>query len=229
MYIICEIRAWLCFRNKPVIIRIIDYKLNYLYMDRLRFPVFFFFIFLMSCSRERKLSENDYKWMPYVGNETLIFRSNTGILDTIFLLKKDTFLLNAQPLSLIPIQYQSVSIFCKHSDSVIQDSSVRYLESYFCSIRTTKNNHAILEVRLNTKDAFFPQLGPIKLDSLSRVVPITLKTKYNQYHDVYVIKSEDFLGFLNKRHGFVTKIYWSKTKGLVRFDKRDSVYWELAE
>jgi hypothetical protein len=38
---------------------------------------------------------------------------------------------------------------------------------------------------------------------------------------------EDYFGFLYQRSDFVTKVYWSKSKGLVRYDKKDGVYWEL--
>ena len=47
---------------------------------------------LTSCRGTYRLSDNDYSWMPYQGNETLVFSSNSGNIDTIFLLKKDTLI-----------------------------------------------------------------------------------------------------------------------------------------
>jgi len=82
-------------------------------------------------------------------------------------------------------------------------------------------------VNLLTKDAVFYRLGPINLDSLNKVTPIVLETKKNRYKDVFVINGEDYSGYFRDRYDFVTKIYWSKSKGLIRFDKKKNAYWEL--
>lgn len=181
----------------------------------------------MSCSRTRNLSQSDYEWIPYRGNDTLIFASNTGGIDTIFILKKDTIWDYPDAQSSVGLQCEVVRVFCQHTDSVIQDKSVRYLGNDFYSIRKAKNGHTILEVNLLTKDVVFYRLGLINLDSLNKVKPITLKTKEKQYNDVYVINAEDYLDSFRKRHSFVTKIYWSKSRGLVRYDKENGNYWEI--
>jgi hypothetical protein len=49
------------------------------------------------------------------------------------------------------------------------------------------------------------------------------------FNDVYIIEGEDFLGTLYQRSNFVSRIYWSKSHGLIRYDKKDGKYWELAE
>lgn len=167
--------------------------------------------------------------MPYKGNEVLVYVSNLGNRDTISLLKKDTIWSYPEAQAIVDFEGELVRVFCKHSDTVILEKSVRYLENDFCSVQTTKSGHSILEVNLYTKDATFYRLKPIKLDSLDKVKPVILKTKYAQYNDVYIINGEDYLGSFRKRYDFVTKIYWSKTKGLVRFDKQNNIYWELME
>ena len=50
--------------------------------------------------------------------------------------------------------------------------------------------------------------------------------EYDDY--VYIIEDEDWVNF-KKRSDYITKIYWSKSKGLIRYDKKDSVYWELSK
>ena len=196
-------------------------------MDKLRLLVMLSLVILMLCSCKSRLSKKDYKWMPYTGHEVLIFNSNLGNRDTISLLSKDTIWSYPEAQSIFGFVGEMVTVFCKHSDSVIQDKSIQYIENNFCSVKENKNGHSVLEVDLNTKDATFYRLSLIKLDSLDKVKPVVLKTKYAQYNDVYIMDGEDYLGSFRKRYDFVTKIYWSKTKGLVRFDKQDSVYWEL--
>jgi len=184
---------------------------------------------LMSCGQTNKLSEEDYKWMPYKGNETLVFISNTGNVDTIFLLKKDTLLAYPEAQSLNGIKYEVVSIFCKHSDSNMPNGKHRYLKNFFFNVGKAKDNNAEMEILLSAKDANFYRLSPIKIDSLNKEKPVTLQTSYGQYDDVYVINAEDYLGTFHQRSNFITKVYWSKSNGLIRYDKKDTVYWELAK
>ncbi len=51
-------------------------------------------------------------------------------------------------------------------------------------------------------------------------------TKAKAYNDIYVIDDEDWLNF-KQRSNYVTKLYWSKSQGLIRYDKQDGVFWEL--
>ncbi len=60
------------------------------------------------------------------------------------------------------------------------------------------------------------------------VKAIKLQTQYAKYTDVYVLNGEDELGY-GKRSDFITMLYWSKSQGLLRYDKKDSVYWELVK
>lgn len=185
-------------------------------------------LFLVSCGRLNKLSEEDYSWMPYMGNETLVFKSNIGETDTIFLLKKDTGMVYAEPQSLNGIKYEMVSVFYKHSDSKNPPhNKPRYLENHFLEIEKSKDNRAEINIMLSAKDAHFYRLSKIKIDSLSKIRPVTLQTSFGQHDDVYVIEGEDYLGSFFQRSNFVTKLYWSKSSGLVRYDKKGDVYWEL--
>jgi len=190
-----------------------------------------FFIFLtlieVSCSQKSHLSATDYNWMPYKGDETLVFVSNTGITDTIFIMKKDTIWGYPDAQSLVGLQCEVVRVFCRHTDSVIQNKTIRYLENNFCSIQKNKNNHAVLTINLLTRNVAFYRNGLIDLDSLNKQSPMILKTKQKQYNDVYIINSEDYLGSFHKRDNFVAKIYWSKSRGLIRYDKKNGIYWEL--
>lgn len=184
---------------------------------------------IMSCSQTNRLSEKDYEWMPYKGNETLVFKSNERDTDTIFLLKKDTAFAYAEPQAINGVKYEVVSIFCKHSDPYISGEKHRYLKNTFLRVEKSKDSHAELHILFSAKNAEFYRLSPIKIDSLSKNEPVLLKTLYGQYDDVYVINAEDYLGNLHQRSNFITKVYWSKSNGLIRYDKKDTVYWELAK
>ena len=194
-------------------------------MQRVHF--LFSILLLMSCGRTNKLSTEDYKWMPYKGNETLVFRSNTGMKDTIFLLKKDTILGYGDPLSLSGDPYEVLTIFGKHTDPT--GGEHRYLENNLFEINKGKNKLTELDILFSAEDAWFYKLKGFKIDSLEKERPIAFKTKYGDYHDVYVFNGEDYSGTFAQRSNFITKLYWSKSNGVIRYDKKDSVYWELAK
>lgn len=189
-----------------------------------------FFIFsisvVVSCSRTNRLSQKDYKWMPYTGSETLVFKSNTGIEDTVFLLKKDTLLAYPEAQSLTGILYEVLSVSGKHTDPT--EGEHRYLENNLFKINKAKDKLAEIDIFFSAADATFYRSSKIKLDSLEKEKPSMLPTQHANYNDVYVFNGEDELGY-GKRSNFITKLYWSKSNGLVRYDKRDSVYWELSK
>lgn len=180
--------------------------------------------FFVSCDQKNKLSEEDYLWMPYVGNESLVFKANTGGTDTFFILKKDTLWAYPQAQAFAGIEYEVVTVLCK-SSSLNQPGSDRRYDLF--KVQKAKDNRAELVFDLLAKGAEFYRLTAVKIDSLSKIKPVTLQTSYGQYDDVYIISHDDFAKDFYNRSNFVTKLYWSKSSGLIRYDKKDSVYWEL--
>ena len=173
--------------------------------------------FLTSCRGTYRLSEEEHKWMPYKGNETLVFASTTGETDTILFLKKDTLIAYPEAQALNGKTYEVVSIFARNSSGASKD---------FVELQKSKDKKARLHFNLSTKDANFYRLTGIRIDSLAKQQLMSLATKHKTYNDVYVIDDEDWLNF-KQRSDYVTKLYWSKSEGLIRYDKQDSVYWEL--
>jgi hypothetical protein len=182
-------------------------------------------LFMNSCARTYKLSEHDYNWMPYSGNETLVFKSNTGRLDTIFLLKKDTGYGYADQYSANSSRYSILSVFCRHTDEVIEGKKY-YSENHLLQIIKREDNDAEFNVRVYADNAWLYRRSRISIDSLEKEKPIRVVTNNRSYDDVYVINGEDHSGY-GERSNFITKAYWSKSNGLIRYDKKDSVYWEL--
>jgi hypothetical protein len=184
--------------------------------------------FLTSCRGTYRLSEEEHRWMPYKGDETLVFSSNTGDTDTIFFLKKDTLIAYPEAQALNGRTYEVVRIFCRHTDASTPDDRHRYLDNDFVELGKSKDKKARLHFNLSAKDANFYRLTGIRIDSLAKQQFTSLATKQKTYTDVYVIDDEDWLNF-KQRSDYVAKLYWSKSEGLIRYDKQDSVYWELTK
>lgn len=193
-------------------------------MNKQLVPILFSFILLVSCGRTNMLSKEDYSWMPYTGDETLVFRANTGELDTIYLLKKDTMLAYPEAQSISGIKYEVVAVFCNHYGRNKQNPGGSY---YLLQVQKAKDNHAEMVFHLSVDSAELYRLSPIKIDSLRKENPITFQTSGKEYDDVYVIYPDDYAKDFYNRDDYVTKLYWSKSYGLIRFDRKDSVYWEL--
>ena len=157
--------------------------------------------------------------MPYKGNETLVFSSNTGDTDTIVFIKKDTLIAYPEAQALNGKTYEVVRIFAKYSNGASRD---------FVELQKSKDKIARLHFNLSAKDAVFYRLTGLIIDSLSQQQTNSLATKSKTYNDIYIIDSDDWLNF-KQRSDYVTKLYWSKSEGLIRYDKQDSIYWELTK
>ena len=194
---------------------------------KIQFISFFISILLISCyGQTHKLTEEDFKWMPYKGNETLVFKSNTGDTCKIFILEKDTLLDYPQAQALNGIEYEVVGVFCNHYSRENDGIGRSY---YFFKVQKAKDNRAEMVFDLSFDDTEFDRIRPVKIDSLIKLAPIKFQTSLGQYDDVYIIYPDDIGMHLYYRSGFVTKLYWSKSKGLIRYDKKDNVYWELVK
>lgn len=62
----------------------------------------------------------------------------------------------------------------------------------------------------------------------SSYLHLTKATESKIYNDVYIIDDEDWLNF-KQRSNYVKKLYWSKSEGLIRYDKQEGVFWELTK
>jgi len=80
---------------------------------------------------------------------------------------------------------------------------------------------------LAAKDSWFYGGNFLELKDLDTIEQSTLNTKSNIYTDIIVLTPESNEYF--DRSNFLIKVYWSKSNGLIRFDKKDSVYWELTK
>jgi hypothetical protein len=192
---------------------------------QIRSLIFFIIVTIIcGCSKVKKLTQEDLEWMPYLGNETLVFSSQNNT-DTIFLIKKDTMWAYPEAQKINGIKYEVVSIFCRHTNSSHPDG--HRIEGNFLELGKSKDNNAELVISLVAKDAVFYRQAGIKLDTLKQQMPIVLQTKFNKYDDVYIITDEGVSRYY-ERSNYITKVYWSRSQGLVRYDKKDRVIWELA-
>jgi hypothetical protein len=178
-----------------------------------------------SCDRVNRLTAEDYAWMPYGENQTLLFKSNFGEIDTISLLKKDTVFGYPEAQKFNGIVTQHVVIYCRHTSPI--KGGHRYLTGEFFSVFRNKQNKTSIDVQLRTKKAaFYGYRHELLIEDLLADGFITLVTTQAEYEDVLVFSSDPYF---SNRERFISNLYWSKSKGLVRYEKTDGECWELVE
>jgi hypothetical protein len=180
-------------------------------------------LILISCNPTYKLSDYDLSWMPYKGNETLVFSSNSGLVDTIFLIGSMRHIYSRDRLlDPFPPKFERLAVSCKHTDPNYD----RYLEGIFVELSASSaKDSANLTIDLTAKNSWFYGGRLLKLKYLDSFKKMTLKTKTKTYSDIIILKPES--DEYSDRSNFVKQVYWSKSEGVIRFDKKDSVYWEL--
>jgi len=195
-------------------------------MNKLKFTQYLIIILLLtSCGKSIKLSEDDLKWIPYKGNETLIFNSSTGDADTIFLTGTDQRFNPSDPLDVFPTKLEHFTILAKYSDPNPPSGKQRYLEGEFLDLFASKDKLSYLSLNHMGKDARFYGGEFMDLMDLSIVKLTSLTTQLKTYNDIILLtpKSNEY----SDRSNFIVTEYWSKSEGLIRYDKKDGEYWEL--
>jgi hypothetical protein len=195
-------------------------------MTTTRFTIsIFILIVLTSCGKTIRLTAKDFRWVPYKGNETLVFGSNTGDTDTIFFLGTSRQKVPSDPLDFFPTNLEHFTVAARLSDPSPPSGNHRYLESVFLELSASESPY--LTLHHAGKDAWFYGGGFMYLKDLDTIKFISLATKLKTYNDIILLNPES--NEYSDRSNFITKVYWSKSEGLIRYDKQDSVYWELAK
>ena len=178
-------------------------------------------------TKHYKLSSNDLKWNPYKKNDILIFKSNKDEIDTLLITNISKGEAPNDPMSLSPKYYYewlhvgaewkknhesflfmqfaaSEDSNCGIDLSMVTDKAKFYSDSNYYS--------------RNAMETFFTQLiiNNLIYDDVIKISP-SGEQKYEGGDKLFM------------RENFITTLYWSKSKGCVRFDLKNGYYRELVE
>lgn len=183
---------------------------------------FLFAITLISCGRNYRVDKNDLNYIPYNGNEVLIFKSDLNRLDTIFV--KDLRKFNGcyDPLSFSSDDCEGYEIVTKATDPNYD----RYLEGQgLVHIVKSKDGETYINFGITMKGSWFygAELHPINLNRFDSIPTSSMVIENKKYDDVKTLKSN---GRYSKRDNYVERIYWSVSEGFLGLDRRDEK-WRL--
>ena len=179
---------------------------------------------MFGCSKTSKLNIADLKWNPYKGGEVLVFHSNQGDTDTIFVQNVRRAKTDDDPLAMFPNQSEVLNVIVKHTDPIPPNRNQGYSEDSFFELWAASDKNTRIRFKLSAKNSWFYGDYYHKND-LENLTTTTLTTKSITYNDVIVLEPQSKEYY--DRDAFVTAVYWSKSKGYVRYDLKNGVYWEL--
>jgi len=189
-----------------------------------------FLLTLSSCTRGR-LSDEDLKWIPYKGDESLYFKSSKGDYDSIKLFPPDRYyakpennaLINLDTYDIYEIGF-SYSCLLQFDTFFSQSCSVNNFVSL--QAEAEQHNEVWIEFNIMAKDAELQPESAIRLNEFKNLPTMQLKTLFGTFSDVVTIVPEKMDAYDSNKNNYITKVYWSKSRGLVRYDKKDC-FWEL--
>ncbi|QNR24880.1 hypothetical protein [Croceimicrobium hydrocarbonivorans] len=205
----------------PCAIRFGPYKMR-LHISILLFPL------LCACGRTNRIPNNDLDILPYNGNEILIFESNLAETDTIFLQGSNRFIRPTDPLDLFPIKAEHYFILNKHSDPNPPSGKHRYLDGHrLVGLAMNESNETYIEIDFAAKDAWFYGESKSTLKKFKELPEKTLLISGRHFTDVVIIEDQKKKYFERTNH--IERLYWSRSQGIIRYDKKHDEVWELKE
>jgi|SRR5688572_27482034 len=179
---------------------------------------------MLGCTKTYKLTADDLKLNPYKGGEILVFNSNQGETDTIFVLEVRKHKARIDPLSTVPQFKEKLEVVVQYTNPIAYGGKEERDKDIFFDLSTGENGDISLGFRPKAKNAWFYSPNGYSRDQFEKLPISKLATKKYEYDDV--IKLEPDMRFYD-RETFVAMVYWSKSKGYVRYDLKNGVYWEL--
>ena len=160
------------------------------------------------------MTEKEKSSIPYIGNEVLVFKSNKSELDT---LRIKEIKISEHPPNLGDMFWaKNTEVLrvqsdkdCKNCDEIITLSKQNF------SSETTISFDLILNGKRYYHGTDFQTLKKMNTEKL--------KINGIELNDVVSIDRKS-----KKTHnGHIDKLYWSKSKGIVRINVNSDYYWEL--
>jgi len=176
------------------------------------------FLAVLSCSKTYKIPKEVFALNPYNKGERLIFESNKNKNDSIYIYEINHFTSVNDPLGIIADKEEHYSLTTKRSENA------SFSDPFF-SIISTEEKGIMVKMELHTEDAWFYGKNNYSLNELNKLPLKTIRVKDKEYTDVWVFNATD--REYENRDNFIEKLYWSKSNGIIRYDKKNNEVWEL--
>lgn len=178
------------------------------------------FLTLIACSRTYRIPEKYLELNPYGEKDVLVFKSNRGEYDSLFIVGSGSYISENDPLDASSDKEETYYV---NSKDDLRDSFV----SKIITLRSTEEEGLILEINFTSENARFYGPRSFKVKKLDDLTINEIEINDRKYNDVWLFYGSD-LEYVD-RDNFIEKIYWSKRHGVIRYDKKNGEYWELMD
>jgi len=188
-------------------------------------PILAACLFLFSCGKSYKITNDDLNWNPYKENDRLIFKSNTGVLDTVFVEKLERSKSKINVYSPFSGTNEQLIVLARHripynlatgQTQIANDQPILAL--------IAEKDGSMINLMLYLQQSIFPD-GVYSIKELEKKPTITKTIGGKIYNDVIVLKPNK--EYPDGASRYTDVLYWSKSKGYLRFDVNETEYWEL--
>lgn len=177
----------------------------------------------VSCSRHYKLKKEDLKYIPYKGDEILVFQSDQNRSDTIFLNGMNNFNGCGDPLDITPNQCDGVSLNCTKTDPNYD----RYLDGQaLINVVATPDRNTHISFDITLKGSWFYSLDSYTLKEFDSMPNSDLVIGGKKYKDVKIFEASEYAKQYEPRGNYAERFYWSVSEGFLGLDRRDEK-WRL--
>jgi|GEM_PF-2826738 len=180
---------------------------------------------ILSCSTNSGLTDRDLMINPYKEGDFFVFSNYKGGVDTFFVERVQRYKAEVDPLDVIPKHYEVLEVVIRYPNSTLLNGQRSYDRDVFFDLSAAKNGNTLIGFRFKSKGVKFYSEKRYSKFILEEKRLSSLNTKNHIYTDVLKIKSLDTE--YEQRSDFITAIYWSKSKGYVRYDLKNGTYSEL--
>lgn len=177
-----------------------------------------------SCSQSYKLKEGDLNYIPYEGNEILVFKSDQNRMDTIFLKGISDFNGCGDPLAIFPDKCQGKSLNCTRTDPNYD----RYLEGkQLVELVASSRSETYISFDIVLKGSWFYNASEsLSLHQFDSIPNKNLKIENKTYSDVKIFEATQYAKQYEDRKNYAVRFYWSENEGFLGLDRRDEK-WRL--
>ncbi len=173
---------------------------------------------ISSCSKTHRIPKEYLDLIPYKEGEILVFKSNKKKFDTIFINTVSNYISVNDPLGVFSDKEETISVAAK------LDRKSSFV-SRIVSLSSTEKKGLILQITFRTNEGWYYGPNTWTVSSLENLNIYKLKIQNKFYDDIWIFTATDRK--YEERDDFIEKLYWSKSKGVIRYDKKNGEFWEL--
>jgi hypothetical protein len=181
---------------------------------------------LSSCKFKSNLNRKQKAWIPYQGNEILIFQSSAGKSDTLFLDGRESFYTSDNPLDPFGKRFQCQRLNFQYVRP--NDSSNFHIQGTLIQLTRLPNGDAEFFIGLQTRAGGFYTDSIFTLSSIRKWKTETQIIGGKTYTDI-IIFSTRVHDVGEKSNAQIDSIWWSKRSGLVKYASNQGDQWTLKQ